>query len=119
MRSGRYFTVALAERQDTLLFSPDATLVDDAIAVLEGRYPALGDALPENSETAVVMYPDRLVNMVTTALLDSLPGEREPIFRANVSERLLPELEKLKDGRIMRLPAPTGKTAWEPLKWSE
>ncbi|MGJ0430801.1 DUF2138 family protein [Methylobacter sp.] len=119
MRSGRYFTVALAERQDTLLFSPDATLVDDAIAVLEGRYPALGDALPENSESAVVMYPDRLVNMVTTALLDSLPGEREPIFRANVSERLLPELEKLKDGRIMRLPMPTGKTAWEPLKWSE
>ncbi|WAK03567.1 DUF2138 family protein [Methylobacter sp. YRD-M1] len=119
MRSGRYFTVALAEWQDTLLFSPDATLVDDAIAVLEGRYPALGDALPENSETAVVMYSDRLVNMVTTALLDSLPGEREPIFRASVSERLLPELEKLKDGRIMRLPAPTGKTAWEPLKWSE
>lgn len=119
MRSGRYFTVALAEWRDMLLFSPDATLVDDAIAVLEGRYPALGDALPENSETAVAMYPDRLVDMVTTALLDSLPGEREPIFRANVSERLLPELEKLKDGRIMRLPAPTGKTAWEPLKWSE
>ncbi|WP_442499130.1 DUF2138 family protein [Methylobacter sp. sgz302048] len=119
MRSGRYFTVALAEWRDTLLFSPDATLVDDAIAVLEGRYPALGDALPENSETAAVLYPDRLVNMVTTALLDSLPGEREPIFRANVSERLLPELEKLKDGRIMRLPVPTGKTAWEPLKWSE
>ena len=29
------------------------------------------------------------------------------------------ELEKLKDGRIMRLPAPSGKTTWEPLKWSE
>lgn len=119
MRSGRYFTVALAEWQDTLLFSPDATLVDDAIAVLEGRYPALGDALPEKSETAVVMYPDRLVSMVETAMLDSLPDQREPIFRANVSERLLPELEKLKDSRIMRLPAPTGETAWEPLKWAE
>jgi len=119
MRSSRYFTVALSEWQDTLLFSPDAALVDDAIAVLEGRYPALGDALPEDSETAVAMYPDRLVSMVETAMLDSLPGQREPIFRANVSERLLPELEKLKDGRIMRLPAPTGETAWEPLKWAE
>ncbi len=119
MRSNRYFSVALAEWKDTLLFSPDATLVDDAIAVLDGRFPALGDALPEATETAVVIYPDRFVDMIETAVLDSLPDQREPIFRNNVSEHLLPELEKLKDSRIMRLPAPTGETTWESLKWSE
>ncbi len=119
MRSKRYFTVALAEWQDFLLFSPDAALVDDAIAVLQGRYPALGDALPEDTETAVVVYPDHLVDMVETAMLDSLPDTREPIFRANVSAHLLPELEKLKDSRIRHLPAPSGKTIWKPLKWSE
>lgn len=119
MRSKRYFSVALAEWKDALLFSPDAALVDDAIAALEGRYPALIDALPAGSETAVVLYPDRLVAMAETAVLDSLPSEREPVFRANVSERLLPQLEKLKDARIMLLPAPQGKTTWEPLQWSD
>lgn len=119
MRSNRYFSVALAEWKDVLLFSPDATLVDDAIAVLEGRYPALGDALPEGTETAVVVYPGHFVDMIETAVLDSLPDKREPVFRANVSLRLLPELQKLKDGHLMRLPAPSGKTVWEPLKWSE
>lgn len=119
MRSKRYFSVALAEWKDVLLFSPDAALVDDAIAVLEGRYPALGDALPEDTETAIVVYPDRLIDMVETAVLDSLPDKQEPVFRANVSTHLLPELEKLKGNRLMRLPAPSGKTTWEPLKWSE
>lgn len=119
MRSGRYFTVALAEWKDALLFSPDAALVDDAIAVLDGQYPSLGDALPEKSQSAVVVYPEHLVNMVKTAVLDSLPDEREPIFRANVSERLLPQLEKLTGSRLTRLPAPTGKSTWEELKWAE
>ncbi|MGR8936023.1 MAG: DUF2138 family protein [Gammaproteobacteria bacterium] len=119
MRSGRYFTVALAEWKDALLFSPDAVLVDDAIAVLDGRYPALGDALPEQSETALAVYPEHLVNMVSSAVLESLPDQREPIFRANVSERLLPQLEKFKAGRLTRLPAPAGKNTWEAWQWSE
>jgi uncharacterized protein YfaA (DUF2138 family) len=118
MRSARYFTVGLAEWKGFLLFSPDAELVDDAIATLEGRYPALGDALPEGAESAVAAYPDRLATLVEAAVLDSLPGEQEAVFRANVSERLLPGLEKLKSDRIMLLPAPAGKSAWEPLEWA-
>lgn len=119
MRSPRYFTVALAEWQDALLFSPDAGLVDDALAALEGRYPALADALPEGSETALAVYPDRLAGLVETAVLDSLPDRREPVFRANVSEHLLPRLEKLKEDRLLRLPAPAGRSPWEPLRWAE
>ena len=119
MRSANFFTVALAEWKDVLLFSPDTLLVDDAMAVLEGRYPSLADALPQEAETAAIVYPDHLADMVKTAVLDSLPETQEPLFRANVSERLLPGLEKTRSGKLTRLSAPAGKTAWEPLKWSE
>jgi uncharacterized protein YfaA (DUF2138 family) len=118
MRSSRYFLVALAEWQDLLLFSPDSRLVDDAVAVLEGRYPALVDSMPDADNTFVAVTPENLAELVKTSLLDSLPDQQEAIFRANVSERLLPQLEKFKDQGVVRLRAPSAKASWEPLEWA-
>lgn len=117
MRSSRYFPVALAEWQDLLLFSPDSVLVDDAVAVLEGRYPALLDSLPAAADSFVLVTPEHLAELLKTSLLESLPDGQEAIFRANVSERLLPQLEQFKDHSVVRLRAPGAKADWEPLEW--
>jgi len=117
MRSARYFDVTLARWKDTILFSPDGKRVDDAMATLEKRYPALADSLPEDSDLALVTFPELLGNLVRTSVLNSLPESREAVFRQNVSARLLPVLDRFKTWPAYGLATPKAAAGWERLAW--
>lgn len=117
MRSARYFDVSLARWKDMLLFSPDGKRVDDAIATLEKRYPALADSLPADSDLALVAVPEQFGELVRTAVLDSLPEAREAVFRQNVSARLLPVLDRFKTWPAYGLATPKTSSGWEQLAW--
>lgn len=117
MRSSRFFAVTLAHCEQTLIFSPDDTLIDRAVAVLAQRYPAVADALPSGLDPAVVIFPPSLADLLETELRDSLPEAQEPVFRASVARYLLPQLEKSKKFPAHALVLPAGATGWVPIRW--
>ena len=118
MRSSRFFAVTLAYCGDTLIFSPDDTLVQQAVAVLDKQYPALADALPSGLDPVAVIFPQALAELLETELQDSLPQAQEPVFRASVARYLLPQLEKSKQFPPYALDLPSGSTGWVPIQWS-
>ncbi len=117
MRSSRFFAVTLAYCGDTLIFSPDDTLVQQAVAVLDKQYPALADALPAGLDPVAVIFPQALAELLETELQDSLPQAQEPVFRASVARYLLPQLEKSKQFPPYALDLSSGSTGWVPIQW--
>lgn len=117
MRSSRFFTVTLAYCGQTLFFSPDDALVNNAIAVLAKQYPALSDSLPSGFDAAAVVFPEALTELIATELAESLPDAQEPVFRASVSRHLTPQLEKIRKFPAYALELPSGKVGWTPIRW--
>lgn len=117
MRSKHYFVVTLAYCHNTLLFSPDSTLVENAIAVLEKKYPPLADSFQTKSTASLIIVPTSLADLIKASVEESLPSAQEPVFRASVAQHLLPLLEKLKTYPGYTLGTPTGRGGWEPLTW--
>lgn len=117
MRSSRFFTVTLAYCEQTLLFSPDDALVNNAVAVLERKYPALSDSLPSSRNAAAVIVPESLTELIAAEVLESLPDRQEPVFRASVSRYLLPQLEKVKKFPPFALQLPASQMGWAPIQW--
>jgi uncharacterized protein YfaA (DUF2138 family) len=117
MRSSRFFAVTLAYCEQTLLFSPDDALVNNAVAVLARTYPALSDSLPSSRNVAAVIVPESLTELLTAELLESLPDAQEPVFRASVSRYLLPQLEKVKKFPPYALQLSASQVGWAPIQW--
>ena len=117
MRSPRYFAVTLAYCGRTLFFSPDDTLVTNAVAVLAKQYPALSDSLPSGSDPVVVLFPESLSELIAAELAESLPDAQEPVFRASVARYLTPQLEKLAKFPAYALELPSGRLGWAPIRW--
>lgn len=118
MRSSRFFAVTLAYCDQTLIFSPDDALAQQAVAVLAKQYPALADALPSGLDPVALIFPRSLAELLETELQESLPEAQEPVFRASVARYLLPQLEKSKQFPAQALDLPSGATGWVPIRWS-
>jgi uncharacterized protein YfaA (DUF2138 family) len=118
MRSSRFFAVSLAYCDQTLIFSPDDALVQQAVAVLAKQYPALADTLPSGLDPVALIFPESLAELLETELQDSLPEAQEPVFRASVARYLLPQLEKSKQFPAQALDLSSGATGWVPIRWS-
>lgn len=117
MWSERFFKVTLARWKDILIFSPDDTLVDNAVAALDKKYPAVSDSIPLKANLSLIVFPGDLAKLVRSEALESLPENQERVFRSNVTRVLMPVLESLKSYPAYGLWTPQGSKGWEPLRW--
>lgn len=122
LASAGFFNVTLARAGDTLMFSLDDTLVDQAFATHEKRYPPLMDALPKDASVPVYIAPEKLAPLFRAEALHSLPREVEPVFRNAAETHLWPKLDKLAGyGKVaVTLPAdvvPDDHWQWLPVTW--
>ena len=117
-----HFEVTMARQGDWLAFSPQAQLVQNALAVIDSQRPALADALPSTSTMVqAVLTPRTLSALLEQAVLGSLPQKTEPILREAAQNRLLPRLNALAafPPAALTLPQSPDVTtrAWQPIEW--
>jgi uncharacterized protein YfaA (DUF2138 family) len=119
----RYFPVTLALAHGHVVFSPDAGLVDDTLAVLDKRYPAIADTLaPQRVSTTVMMVtPSTAAALVEREAMLALPADQEATFRNAASAHLLPKLRAAAGYAPFALSLPDALPAqanWVPVTWS-
>jgi uncharacterized protein YfaA (DUF2138 family) len=103
-------------------FSPDASLVEQALAVTHKRHPALSDSWPDSKQAAVaVVDPKQLAQIVAHEVEMTLPPEQDEVLRGATDQHLLPKLEAVKKYPPMRLEmhsTPKG-AGWMTLDWQQ
>ena len=113
---------ALAIRQNIVFFSPDATLVDNALAVSAKRYPALADSFHANENAPLVFAdPNAMASLLKKEIFTALPRDEEALFRNAAEVYLVPRLEALASFPTQHIGVSKiarGGYAWYPLKWS-
>ncbi|WP_213304671.1 DUF2138 family protein [Paraburkholderia sacchari] len=122
LSSPRYFPVTLALAHGYVVFSPDARLVDDALAVLDKRYPAIADTLsPQRLSTTVVsIMPSTAAALVEREAGRALPADQEAIFRNAARTHLLPKLHAVASYPPLALSLPESlpsSAGWVPVEW--
>jgi uncharacterized protein YfaA (DUF2138 family) len=115
--------IALALAKQYVLFSPDARLVERAIAAIEKRHPNIGETLPltARSNTLALLHPKALSAIVKREAEQALRDE--PVLAQAVARQLGPRLEKLaKREPVALLVTQTplsGAAAWVPVEWRD
>jgi uncharacterized protein YfaA (DUF2138 family) len=110
----------LAVSGQTVLFSPDAALVQQALAVGRKQSPAIADRLSDASRTIGLIAPSALSDLIRKETFDALPTSREPVLRAAADVHLVPRLDALKKFPAYRLvltSLPSSGAAWQPVEW--
>ncbi|WP_133646784.1 DUF2138 domain-containing protein [Paraburkholderia flava] len=118
----RYFPVTLALAHGYVIFSPDARLVDDTLAVLDKRYPALSDTLaaPRVPRTVVTLTPAAAASLIERESASALPADQESIFRNAARTHLVPKLHALAAYPPVSLTLPQTlptSPGWVPVDW--
>ncbi|MBF0271516.1 MAG: DUF2138 family protein [Magnetococcales bacterium] len=114
----RHFPVTVALCHGALIFSPDRTVAERALAVLEKHYPPLMEQLAAGTpEVSLLVSPAQLAPLLRKSVLESLPPASEKVFRASVEKRLLPQLDHISAMFPFALGTPRGSDSWEPLAW--
>ncbi|MFM0739550.1 DUF2138 domain-containing protein [Paraburkholderia xenovorans] len=118
----RYFPVTLALAHGYLIFSPDARLVDDTLAVLDKRYPALADTLAPQRQprTILALTPSSAAALIEREAGAALPADQEAVFRNASRTHLVPKLHALAHYPPVSLTLPQnlpGSTGWVPVDW--
>jgi uncharacterized protein YfaA (DUF2138 family) len=118
----RYFPVTLALAHGYAVFSPDERLVDDTLAVLDKRYPALADTLDpaRTARTIAVFTPQTVAALIEREAGRSLPSDEEAIFRNAARTHLLPKLHAFAKYPPVSLSLPASlplSPAWVPVDW--
>ncbi|WP_322055405.1 DUF2138 family protein [Paraburkholderia bannensis] len=118
----RYFPVTLALAHGYVVFSPDARLVDDTLAVLDKRYPAIADTLaPQRLATTVVsVTPGTSAALVEREAGRALPADQEAVFRNAARTHLLPKLHAVASYPPFALSLPDSlpsSLGWVPVEW--
>lgn len=121
--SGSGFTRATLARSGNLVyFSPDATLVEQALAVAHKRQPALSDAWREPGAAAnavAIVAPSPIALLAEREIGFSLPRQQDAVLRGASDRYLMPKLAAIKKYPAMRLAlgaVPKG-TGWVALDW--
>mgnify|MGYP001627139008 CR=1 FL=1 len=115
-------TAALAVAGNTVVFSADAKLVDQVLAVRRKQAPAASDLLPDGARTVGLIAPASLAKLIQFEAFDTLPANNEPVLRAAANEHLVPRLDALKKYPPLRMVLkrqPASGTSWEALEWQE
>ena len=110
----------LAVKDQTVLFSPDAALVQQALAVGRKQSPAIADRLADSSRTIGLIAPAALSELIRKETFDALPSSREPVLRAAADVHLVPRLDALKKYppyRLVLTSLPKSGAAWQPVEW--
>ncbi|WGS54294.1 DUF2138 domain-containing protein [Paraburkholderia sp. D15] len=118
----RYFPVTLALAHGYLIFSPDSRLVDDTLAVLDKRYPALADTLAPQRlpRTILTLTPSSAAALIEREAGAALPADQEAVFRNASRTHLVPKLRALAHYPPVSLSLPQslpGSTGWVPVDW--
>lgn len=118
----RYFPVTLALAHGYLIFSPDGRLVDDTLAVLDKRYPALADTLSPQRlpRTILTLTPSSAAALIEREAGSALPPDQESVFRNASRTHLVPKLHALAHYPPVSLTLPQtlpGSTGWVPVEW--
>lgn len=123
LSAARYFPVKLAIAGPYLFFSPDGTLVDQALSVQQKQFPALADGLNDADEVVGFITPAALASLLEREMYASLPGQQEPLFRDAAKAYLAPRLQTLasyppltikRDRALLQLKQ---GPQWQPLDW--
>ena len=113
---------ALARSQNFIYFSPDAALVDQALAVAHKRQPAASDSWKDASvaaNTLALIGPNQLSQLAEREVALSLPRQQDELLRNAADQHLLPKLAAVKKYPAMRLEmkdTPKG-AGWVELEW--
>ena len=113
-------TPTLALAGDTVVFSADAALVNQVLAVRAKRAPAALDRLPDPAHVVGLIAPSALARLIQTEAFDTLPAKEEPVLRAAADEHLVPRLDALKKYppyRMVLKQLPKSGVAWQDLEW--
>ncbi|WP_176061122.1 DUF2138 domain-containing protein [Paraburkholderia sp. BCC1876] len=118
----RYFPVTLALAHGYVIFSPDGRLVDDTLAVLDKRYPALADTLAPQRlpRTILTLTPSSAAALIEREAGAALPADQEAVFRNASRTHLVPKLHALAHYPPVSLSLPQnlpGSTGWVPVEW--
>jgi len=122
LSSENFFRVSLARHGDTLLFSLDEQLVEQAVATLQERFPPLAEQLPD-ARVPLYLAPKSLEQLLEDETLQSLPAEVEAVFRNAAEAHLLPKLRAMGEQPPFALSLPTELDAdanwtWLPMQWT-
>lgn len=110
----------LAVSGQTLLFSPDRKLVEQALAVSRKQAPAIADRLADPARTVGLIAPAALAELIRKEAFDALPSAREPVLRAAADAHLVPRLNALKKYppyRLVLKSLPASGVSWQPVEW--
>ncbi|MFB9242948.1 DUF2138 family protein [Massilia antarctica] len=110
----------LAVSGQTVLFSPDRKLVEQALAVSRKQAPAIADRLNDPSRTVGLIAPASLAELIRKEAFDALPSAREPVLRAAADAHLVPRLNALKKYppyRLVLKSLPASGMSWQPVEW--
>jgi uncharacterized protein YfaA (DUF2138 family) len=110
----------LALSGDTVVFSADAALVDQVLAVKAKRAPAASDKLPDPARVVGLIAPAALAQLIQLEATDTLPAQEEPVLRAAADEHLVPRLNAIKKYppyRMVLKQLPASGVAWQDLDW--
>lgn len=113
-------TPTLAVSGQTVLFSPDAALVELALTVARKKAPAIGDRLADASHTVGLIAPSALSELIRKEAFDALPAAGEPVLRAAADRHLVPRLDALKKYppyRLVLKTLPASGIEWQPVEW--
>ena len=113
-------TPTLALAGDTVVFSADAALVDQVLAVKAKRAPAAADKLQDPAHVIGLIAPAALAQLIQAEALDTLPAKEEAVLRAAADEHLVPRLNALKKYppyRMVLKQLPASGVAWQELEW--
>lgn len=115
---------ALAIRGNTVFFSPDAALVENALAVAAKRYPALSDSFGSKKNTTLAFVdPDAMASLLRNEMFAALPRSEEEVFRNAAEAYLVPRLAALTryPAQVIALPEKIHNSglAWYSLEWKE
>jgi uncharacterized protein YfaA (DUF2138 family) len=123
----RHLKPAMAIQRNIVFFSPDTTLVENALAVAAKRYPALSDTDSSHATKdapLVFVDPDALASLLREEIFTALPRDEEALFRNAAEAYLVPRLEALarypaqRIGLSKKVHSSSG-SIWYPLEWKE
>ena len=110
----------LALSGQTVLFSPDGALVEEALKVGRKQAPAIGDRLNDASRTVGWIAPAALAELMRKETFEALPSADQPVLRAAADVHLVPRLEALKKYppyRLVLKSVPKSGASWQPVEW--
>lgn len=109
----------LARSGKMIYFSPDAALVEKALAVAHKRQPAISDNLKDAATTVAVFGPSQLAELAEVEIAASLPRQQDAVLHSAAEQHLLPKLAAVKKYPALSLQmhdTPKG-AGWLELDW--